>query len=517
MTTTVTRKGWRACALASLAVATGPTGCRPQGVAPPPLGEAVLVVDTDLPVPAMAGRLRVDLFTSDGTWYAARDLALPHTSDWPASFAVALTDGEPAKDVVVRLRVYPEAGWQDYRGMLRLTVDGGVDVTPTTEPLPGPAVDRLVALHLQPGVAGTASVLLAGACAGTMADLNDFTNLATCVDTEATRIGVPATALSPGPAVSTPSAQGTFARAAAAACTTPARQASTWNGTPLHDDDLCVPGGPFVLGGRDGATGDPTDGLPERVAVLPSFLLDRYEVTVGRLRKALAGGLTIATPAVNDRPLGDRSVAPNQPEMCTWSTTPLGREEYPVSCISQPAARAFCQSAGGDLPTEAQWEYAAAVAGRDHKTHYPWGDGSPLSPSCADVVYGRVQASPVGNPSVCALYGPSAVTYAEHPGGDVTPGPGLGLVDLGGNVAEWMLDTFAAYDSSCWLAAPQRSPTCTAAPSPMGMPDVPAGALTTRGGAWLAEPDNLFAVARGAIVPGLLTSVGFRCARPGGT
>lgn len=91
--------GRRACAFALLAVATGLAGCRPQSTAPPPLGEAVLVVDTDLPVPALAGRLRVDLFTTDGTWYAARDLALPHASDWPASFAVALADGEAARDV----------------------------------------------------------------------------------------------------------------------------------------------------------------------------------------------------------------------------------------------------------------------------------------------------------------------------------------------------------------------------------------------------------------------------------
>jgi len=538
-----------------LAVLPGPAGCRPQAAAPPPLGEALLVIDTDLPVPALAARLRVDLFTTGGTWYAARDLALPNASDWPASFAVALVGGEAAKDVVVRLRAYPEAKVEDYRGYLfadrpavcndatcatasphaccplvvpqapaptnapRLTVDGGADVTPSTEPLPALAVDRLVLLHVQPGVAGQASILLAGACAGTMADLRDFTILASCVDTEGARVAVGATALAPVSPTAAASMQGTFARTYATPCTTPARPASSWNGTPLHDDELCLPGGPFVFGARDGALGDPRDAVPERVAVLPSFLLDRYEVTVGRFRKAVAGGFTGggSQPSLNDGPLGASTVDPNDVSLCTWSTAPLGREEFPVNCVTQQTARAFCVFDGGDLPTEAEWEYAASVAGRGHKTHFPWGDGTALPPSCSDVVYNRRQVASSASLPACPLYGPSAVTFADHDGGDVTPGPGPGVVDLGGNVNEWAIDTFAGLGANCWLAAPQTSPACTAPPSAAGPPIIPADSSSLRGGFWEALPNNLLAVSRDArLGEQISTDTGFRCARPGG-
>ena len=81
-----------------------------------PWGEVVLVVDTDLPVPKVAGRLRVDLYSADGAWYESRDVALAHPTDWPASFSVFSDDESRAKDVLVRLRVYPEGKVRDYLG-----------------------------------------------------------------------------------------------------------------------------------------------------------------------------------------------------------------------------------------------------------------------------------------------------------------------------------------------------------------------------------------------------------------
>ena len=49
---------------------------------------------------------------------------------------------------------------------------------------------------------------------------------------------------------------------------------------------------------------------------------------------------------------------------CTWTSTPGGREDHPLTCVDWHSARSFCQFRGGDLPTEAQWEYAAGAAGR---------------------------------------------------------------------------------------------------------------------------------------------------------
>src|SRR5262249_14412246 len=70
-----------ACSAAALAL-----GCT---TSLPPLGEALLVVDTDLPVPHIASRLRVDLYTDDlATWYVSREIATLDPSAWPVSFSV---------------------------------------------------------------------------------------------------------------------------------------------------------------------------------------------------------------------------------------------------------------------------------------------------------------------------------------------------------------------------------------------------------------------------------------------
>jgi formylglycine-generating enzyme required for sulfatase activity len=468
-------------------------GCQPPA-GPPPIGEVLLVVDTDAAVPKLVGRLRVDLFTTDGTWYATRDLALPRASpqsgapsDWPVSFAIALGAQDPAKDVVARLRAYGEGRVRDYLGERfqsrpavcdsircvpslqpgvgrppapraccplvmppvpppavgpRMIDSNGNDVTPPSEPQPLLAIDRLVIVHIEPGVVGKALVVLRAACFGTMADIGDFGALSTCVDAENVRVAVTPAALDADLAAPATLA-GSSEQAYATDCATPPRPGGTANGVPLHDDEVCVRGGGFVFGGRDSSSGDPSmDPLPERVAFMSSFLIDRYEVTVGRYRQALSKGFS--TPFTGT--IGS---------YCKWTPQPGSNEEFPLNCITTEGARAFCEFAGGRLPTEAQWEYVASEAGREFKSHYPWGD---IDPACTDVDYGRTSFSTC--PKLTS--GPATVTKYERDGGDVTPGPGPAIVDLGGNVSEFVGDTFAPFSSNCWLAAPLADPACRA-------------------------------------------------------
>jgi formylglycine-generating enzyme required for sulfatase activity len=514
--------------LAALACAVAP-GCTTPPVAAP-IGEALVVVDTDMPVPKLAARLRADFYTTSGTWYATRDLALPSgpdagvtTSDWPVSFAVTLDPSAAANDVILRLRLYPEGKVRDYLGERyqerpalcdvpgcasttpsmccplvvppapapldgpRLLDASGNDVTPTSEPEPLLSVDRLLLIHLEQGVVGKAAIVLRGACTGTMADVRSFGALATCVDTENVRVPLTTASLDPDLTIP-PSVAGSFEQGYAIPCAVTPRAPTTVGGVPLHDDEACVTGGGFVLGGIDAATGEPTDPLPERAVFVTSFLMDRYEVTVGRYRAALAQGYV---------PLEDLQT---QDPYCTWTSSPGGAEEEPLNCITPENARAFCRYEGGDLPTEAQWEYAATAAGRDFKTHFPWGDGNGQPPSCADVIYARAAGF-----TCTAASGPANVDAVEHDGGDVTVAAGGALVDLAGNAAELTADSFAVYSSNCWLAATLGDPSCQAT----------ATTVASRGAAFESLAPSLLSTTRNVTpLNNYSQDVGFRCVRP---
>jgi formylglycine-generating enzyme required for sulfatase activity len=351
-----------------------------------------------------------------------------------------------------------------------------------------------------------------------MADLGDFSAPRTCIDTESALQPLTEAPSSPDLSLPASSVAGSFEAPFAGGCSSPPRPRTTdTHGTPLYDEDVCVTGGVFIMGSRDGAQDDANDRLPERVAAVPPFFLDRYEVTVARLRAALASGAVTANPTrpanltdpvryvdVNDGPLA----GPNSPtggdsgfKNCTYSTVPVGREDFPATCVSHDLARAFCQSQGGDLPLAVQWEYAAKVAGRPYPTHFPWGDVVGTDPPCQNVIFGR-GSSPAG---LCADagFGPAPVAATEFDGGDVTPT--YRFVNMGGNAGEWSLELYASMQSNCWAESHLVLPTCTltSAPSDMGM-----------GGSWLAPTANLFASHRGPS-SGYGTDSGFRCARPG--
>jgi formylglycine-generating enzyme required for sulfatase activity len=521
--------------------------CQSIATAPPPLGEVRVVADTDAPVPRLVGRLRVDLYTVDGGWYATRDVPAFKPADWPVDFAVTLGDGEPAKDVVVRLRGYPQGKTRDYRGerfaptpdpatfcalgacfdpssplasipsccptapapaatpfatsdcpscprLLGATND---DVTPASEPGPSLAIDALAVVHVTPGRRSAARIVLRGACFGTMADLY---GLRACVDTAGQRVDAGYASLDDDTTVERPSALvGTWGETTT--CTATPRTAGTaTDGTPLHDAEACVPGQAFVLGTRSGSVGGPQDDLPERVVAVRPFLVDRYEVTVARFRKALADGFSGGQPVANDGPLVGSGLP--TAAQCTWSSAPMGREEYPMNCVTGDVAAAFCSFEGGGLPTEAQWELASAVAGRPARTYYPWGDGNGSAPPCDGVVYGRSDVTS-GLTDHChgSGWGPAPVGASEAV--DVTP---LGVVGLAGSVAEWTADSFASPGSACWMAASLVQPGCNHEGS----------LVTARGGAWTASASALL-VSRRSPAPrsGWSPGGGFRCVRPG--
>jgi len=164
------------------------------------------------------------------------------------------------------------------------------------------------------------------------------------------------------------------------------------------------------------------------------------------------------------------------------------RENHPIINVTWENARAYCIWAGGQLPTEAQWEYAA----RGRQENLPYATGQDISRQKAR--YARDERSP-GMPIVFT-YGTSRVAEFEP--------NGYGLYDVSGNVSEWVADWFhERYYAS--------TPADTTVVDPQG-PEAPTGKRVIRGGSWADEPESLRLSSRAYKDPVLFSDrIGFRC------
>lgn len=434
----------------------------------PPLPEVLVVVDTNVPVPLVAGRLRIDLYTEDGRWFASSDVGRPTPREWPASFSVYSDDESKDKRILVRLRAYAEGKTTAYLGERfrdgpalfgdppgdgepRL-VDGAEDVTPDTEPMPLLTIDRLVLVPLRSGTRGRVRVLLHGACAGTMSNL---ASRETCIDEKGVRATVAESPLEADMTRPAETAAGTWER-------------GSCDGVATGDDRICVEGGATIFGSNtlsdySPGTGRLVDASPARVFAVRTFLMDKNEVTVARVREASTRGFA-------GRILVNEGVMTDDGRSCTYNVQRRDRDDWAVNCASWDAARAFCKFVGGDLPTELQWEHAASTARRTTKARYPWGEDAP---TCERSVYGR--ADIFLDQVRCDRLG-VGIRPPQESARDVSF---LGFVALHGNLHEWTRDEVAPYTAPCWQNAPLVDPVCEG-----------SGAVVhiARGAAWLSEP-----------------------------
>src|SRR5262249_2039585 len=108
---------------------------------------------------------------------------------------------------------------------------------------------------------------------------------------------------------------------------------------------------------------------------------------------------------------------------------------------------AFCAWDSGFLPTDAEWNYAAAGGGEQRA--YPWSNpAGSLAIDCSYANYFNGSAY-CGNPPI----GGVNPVGTESPKGDGT----WGQADLGGNVDEWTLDESNSYPIPCVDCADLRA------------------------------------------------------------
>ncbi|MBL8817746.1 MAG: formylglycine-generating enzyme family protein [Planctomyces sp.] len=190
-----------------------------------------------------------------------------------------------------------------------------------------------------------------------------------------------------------------------------------------------IKGGKFMMGSPDGEAERGDDEGPLHEVQVGPFWIAKFEITwdqydvwcekMDYYRRAAFG--TSATPR---DAVADAVTRPTPPY--TDMSFSMGKETHPAICMTQHAARMYCQWLSAKtgryyrLPTEAEWEYACRAG---TTTAYSFGDDASVLGEYAwfeensDGKYQRV--------------------------GQKKPNP-WGLHDMHGNVAEWVLDQYSS-------------------------------------------------------------------------
>ena len=240
-----------------------------------------------------------------------------------------------------------------------------------------------------------------------------------------------------------------------------------------------VPEGSFAMGNPDGVGF--TDEHPMHQVTLSGYWIYKYEVTVAQYRAFCS-----ATSHVLPTWPGNHYSWTGK---TGWSDPAL--QQHPIVNVTWLDAKAYADWAGVQLPTEAQWEYAARGSqGRN----YPWGGTATASDQ-----YNGWDQTKSSN-----YYNSQGVNKSTWPVGSFPSGTSwCEAQDLAGNAWEWCADLYGHYSSS-----------------PVSNPIGPATGEygnyhVLRGGSWNDVPANDNDRGAGRLVIGLsdlwAENIGFRC------
>lgn len=229
---------------------------------------------------------------------------------------------------------------------------------------------------------------------------------------------------------------------------------------------VSICGGTFWMGSTSSSSE-----MPVHSVTVPDFEMLRTEVTV-----------TQYAACVSDSACTEPETSGMCPGSGNWGVS--GRENHPMNCATWAQAASFCAWAGGRLPTESEWEYAARSGGQ--LIAYPWGNDVP---TCTYAVMND------GSGSGCDTG--HSWPVCSKPMGNTDQG----LCDMAGNASEWIQD----WDHTDY----------TGAPSDGGAWVVPSGfERVVRGGDYWSNGTSIRVSHRSSWIPSEPDYlIGFRCAR----
>jgi formylglycine-generating enzyme required for sulfatase activity len=297
-----------------------------------------------------------------------------------------------------------------------------------------------------------------------------------------------------------------------------------------------LPGGTFLMG----SDGHYPEERPAHEARVEGFLMDQTAVTNVEFGAFVAA---IGYVTVAERPLDPALYPGAKPEMLRpgslvfrktdgpvdtrdyrnwWAWTPgacwrhpegpgsdiAGREAHPVVQVAFEDAAAFAAWAGKDLPTEAEWEYAAR-GGLDG-AEFAW--GNELTPAGAHMANTWQGPFPWRDFAADGFAGTCPVRSF--------PPNGYGLYEMCGNVWEWTTDWFVSRHSG-----PESQPTCCGGGRARAVteedsydpaqPGVRIPRKVVKGGSFLCAPSYCRryrpAARHAQMVDSGMSHIGFRC------